>query len=567
MERLILKQAIKFLPHLKIRDKAGNSVPLNPNPCQQMLLKKMLELEEKGRPLWVILLKSRQIGGSTLMEGLLTAHCIAEYNARALLAAHQATSSKELFERALMMWQSCPIGKRRPDPTQRMLVFPHKDGHSNFRHATAGSISGGRGMTLSALHLSEAAFFPGDSFTALLPTVPYVKGSILCIESTANGKEGGPGEAFYRIWCDAVEGRSEFTPIFIPWTVDPECVRDPVEAKDAPCDDEEKELLKCGVNRAQLAWRRWALNSRCQGYIEKLHAEYPHTWEEAFVASGDPAFTSEEIRFADSTIRKPIFEGRIDLTASGFSLQKLGRGGDAALRIWAWPVDGHNYYLGADAARGVEVGDFSAAVVWDGHTGEQVATFADKISAKPFASVIDKLGRYYNNAMANIELTGGYGTHVQAVLRDDLRYNNFYIWRGKNDKLQRRLGVALGWETTFFSRERMFTAFREALRAKELIIYDERMVVQMKSAIRQDGRIDILCDHDDILFGGLIGWIARVDYPPAGSMKMVKEEGNKKIERWGRPVEEIPDLFPDHRRMINNILAGRRTNNDPLAGI
>lgn len=566
---MLLKQAVKFLPQLSIRNKLGETVPLTPNFCQRTILKKMIELEEKGKPLWVILLKSRQIGGSTLSEGLLTAHCVAESNARALLAAHQATSSKELFDRALQMWKSVPIGKRRPEPTQRILHFPHRDGHSTFRHATAGSISGGRGMTLSALHLSEAAFFPGDSFAALLPTVPYEKGTILFIESTANGKEEGQGEAFYNLWLNAIEGRSDFSPIFIGWHQDPDCIRDPAEAKDAPADDEEKILLKSGVNKAQLAWRRWALNTRCQGYIEKLHAEYPFSWEEAFVASGDPAFTTEEIRAADTTKLKPIVEGRIDLGVNGFNIQAHGKTGQAALRIWSWPVEGHSYYVGCDAARGVEVGDFSAAVVWDGTTGEQVATFADRISAKPFASVINKLGRYFNNAMVNVELTGGYGTHVQAVLRDDLRYNNFYIWKGKNDRLQRRLGVALGWETTFYSRERMFTAFREALRTHECIVRDNLMIEQMRKAIRQDGRVDIIHDHDDILFAGLIGWIARCDYPPTGILKSSKdaEAIDRRLTNYGHVPVEVPDYFPDHRRMIRDIMAGRRERPDPLEGI
>lgn len=562
---MLLRQAIKFLPQLKIRDKGGNSVALRPNHCQTLVLKKLLELEEQGKPLWIILLKSRQIGGSTLMEGMLTAHCVAESNARALLAAHQATSSKELFDRAKGMWESCPIGRKRPDPTQRMLTFPHSEGHSTFRHATAGSISGGRGMTLSALHLSEAAFFPGDSFTALLPTVPYHRNTILCIESTANGKDG-PGEAFYRIWCDAIEGRSEFTPVFIPWTEDPECVRDATDCRDIPCDDEEKELVKRKVRKEQIAWRRWALNSRCQGYIERLHAEYPFTWEEAFVASGDPAFTTEEIRYAEQTCQKPLFEGRIDEDG----LHSSGRTGTGVLQIWGWPEQGHSYFIGCDAARGVEVGDFSAAVVWDGTTGEQVATFADRISAKPFAAVINRLGRYYHNAMVNVELTGGYGLHVQTVLRDDLRYPLFYIWRGKNDRLTRKLGVAIGWETTFFSRERMFTAYREALRAKELIIRDKRLVEQMRNCIRKDERIDIIHDHDDILFGALIGWVARVDYPPTGPLRQMNDakEQDRKITNYGQQLIEIPDLFPDHRRMIANILAGRnpRTFN-PLDGV
>jgi hypothetical protein len=138
---------------------------------------------------------------------------------------------------------------------------------------------------------------------------------MILIESTANGKAGF-GETFYAYWTEAVEGRNQFTPIFISWLMDPVSRMDP-EANDVTnrnLDPEEQELVEVhGADLEQISWRRWAIPNRCQGYTDKFHQEYPTTDQEAFISTGTPAFLPGEMKAAESTLRKPAFMGDIEL--------------------------------------------------------------------------------------------------------------------------------------------------------------------------------------------------------------------------------------------------------------
>jgi len=101
-----------------------------------------------------------------------------------------------------------PYGNTVVDVRTRRIIVPHPDGDSILDISTAGSVIGGRGLTLSFVHLSEAAFFPGeDSFLSLLPAVSDGDDTFVAIESTANGRVG-PGKAFYDFWNSAVAGKA-----------------------------------------------------------------------------------------------------------------------------------------------------------------------------------------------------------------------------------------------------------------------------------------------------------------------------------------------------------------------
>lgn len=276
-----------------------------------MAIQTMIELQDRNKPIWTINLKARRVGFSSIYVILNAVHCIAFANAIAMTVAHRAVPARAVFKNAIGAHQTIlsefglPFTDYR---TQHELRFPHSAGESRLTLATAKTIEGARGMTLTALQLSEAAFYEqaDDAFTALLNTVVYQPETLLNIESTANGKAGGDGETFYQHWQDAVEGRNGFSPIFIPWFMDPRNQMDPdlSDVKVGNLDKEEKELVRLfKVDYAQLAWRRWAIPNKCQGYIDKFHQEYPSTAEEAFVSSGDPAFNSEEIAMASETSR------------------------------------------------------------------------------------------------------------------------------------------------------------------------------------------------------------------------------------------------------------------------
>src|ERR1700679_460742 len=113
---------------------------------------------------------------------------------------------------------------------------------------------------------------------------------------------------------------------------------------------------------------------------------------------------------------------------------RRGKGESSPLWIFEYPIEGDRYYIGADAARGKEEGDFSAAVCWNGYTGEQAFSFAAKRGVEDFAATLNLLGRLYFNAMMYPEQTGGDGAHVLKLLRDHWRYPTWAPWKGRDDK-------------------------------------------------------------------------------------------------------------------------------------
>lgn len=509
-----------FLHRLKIRTKEQDIVPFVPNHGQAKIIERIIQLQDEGRPPWIIVLKSRQIGVSTLAGGLLTAHCVSSPNARAKIIAHQFEPAKELFGRAKLMRACLPVDL--PAALQKEMIYPHAEGDSVLQAATAGSTAGGRGQTLSALHASEAAYYPlgGGSFTALLPSISHTKNSLVVIESTANGRID-EGEAFYQYWLSSIEERTEFAAIFLPYTDDPSCVRNPAEAEDAPIDEEEEELLKNGVTLAQIAWRRWAIETKCHGDVEEFHQEYPATWLESFRSTGSPAFSRIHMDVARKFVKPPILVSNVRMDSSGDIILDRDRRG---VCFWEKPEPDHRYYIGADAARGDEFdtgarnSDFSAITGWNGTTGELAFRYDAKLSPEPLADLLNILGRYYNNALINVELTGNLGMWTQKRLRDHFQYPNLYLWKGSRDDavVGRSRHSSLGWETTTRTRELMYTAFREALVAGRVFIKDEKLVAQMDHATRNEGfRWQVMKGHDDILVSAMLGWIAREQYPPA----------------------------------------------------
>lgn len=495
---------------LSIVDKSHHLVPLRLNAPQQYVIERIRIRWHNNEPVWVLVLKGRQWGSSTFWSAVSSFHCAAEANAHAAIVAHQQSTSTELYEKAVRYHNdiSAMAGMRFPKPTKRELLYPHPEGYSKLTNLTAGSITGGHGLTFSCLILSEASRYKamGEPFDALLNTVPDKPGTILAIESTANGMDG-PGYTFYDLWMQAVEGRGNFLPIFVSYLMDSDCRRPAEEAADAPRDEDEKRLMKAGATLEQIAFRRWAIFARARGDIAKFNEQYPETAEMAFMRSGDPAFTDEEIKIATEGICKPTFAGMVDRNSEGKpEFKRSRRNREVDLAIWKWPEVGHRYVFGADAARGLldlegleTIGDFAAAVFWDMETGEQAARFAARIGPREFADICDLLGRFYNRAMFFPEVTGGDGNWLFREMRDVWRYPNLAPDWGKDDRLQRKAKTVGGFETTFASRNMMYVTFRESLRARECVIHDEVLLSQMRMAVRSGyTRWEVEHGHDDV---------------------------------------------------------------------
>jgi hypothetical protein len=376
-------------------------------------------------------------------------------------------------------------------------------------------------------------------------TVSKDPNNVIIIESTANGMEG-PGEAYYQAWEAAVAGDNEFLPIFLPWWDDPAYQLPEEFALDAPRDEYEKFLMtgikhwktgkKVKLTKSQIAWFRETLSTKCEGILEKWRAEYPSTPEEAFVATGNPAFTVEEMQFAENcVVRNPPWRGRCVLTPDG-KRGELIKSMDGPLALYETPQVKHHYFVGVDSARGEEStvapGDYAAMVCWNAETGDMAARYNSRVSPEELALNAAALGYYFNGAMLNVELNNiGYVTMRE--LRDRLFYPNQYIWKGRDDKIiSSKQGVAYGFETSDRYRRMMFSMFRLSLYKKEVVPKDRLFTDQMKKAKLEMGwRWNVAVGHDDILMAGFLGWIAKEQNHPTAcqhraskNVLMTKEE-------------------------------------------
>lgn len=249
--------------------------------------------------------------------------------------------------------------------------------------------------------------------------------------------------------------------------------------------------------------------------------------EEGFISSGRPAFDSIELSAAKRDNAKPIARGTIITTESGIPIFEERPEGE--IRIWELPRERGQYYIGADAAKGVGTGDFAAIVGWNGDTGKMAFRFAERIPPETLAYFLNGIGRFYNNAMINIEFTGGWGATAAQELRDRYYYPQQYLWRGsRDDKVHAKASTALGWETTQRSRRMLFDRFRLALRRGEAHVTDQQFLAQMSRAqMEMAWNWTVIKGHDDIFMAGLLGWICVEQYHTARVGKGRAETLNK----------------------------------------
>src|ERR1700693_305994 len=522
-----LEKSRILLSRLPVKDREHHvSVPFKFYPSQVMRLEKMREQWRTAGHIRVIDLKARRVGFSSQTEGLFWCRGLAYANMNMKIVAHLASSAEELFRVPSDLSRGFPNFPIE-DIQQKKIYFRHRGGDSHLTVATAGTPSAGRGGTLSALHLSEAASYTDDTiFTAMISSVSKGPGSIIIIESTANGREG-PGEAFAEYWDEAVAGRNGYIPNFASWLEDPAFIRPAEEAEDAPVYALEKEPMAPPFNatREQIAWMRRTKADDCRNIESKFLQDFPHCPEVACQVSGSPAFALDELSYAESTINPPLSRGKfVRVGAVGVRFVKDERG---PWHIWKIPFndrgasDQLKYYIGADAALGTEDGDFAAAACICGQTGEMAARFAERVPPELFADQLDMAGRYYNMAMLNPELTGNLGRWALIKLRDVFRYPNIYTWKGRDDRKRgKSRSIALGFEMNQATRRLIIDACRSGLRMgirKEpgaLIVNDRALKQQMALCTLKEWRWEVERDHDDILVAYMIGCLTREQYPP-----------------------------------------------------
>lgn len=293
---------------LKIRTKAGAIVPLALNAAQLYIHDRVEEQRSKTGKVRAVVLKGRQQGCSTYIEGRFYWRVSHTKGVRAFILTHEDEATNNLFELANRYHENCPV-LVKPSTSAANAKELHFDGlDSGYKVGTAGNKAVGRSSTVQLFHGSEVGFWPNAQQHAagILQAIPDEPGTEVFKESTANGV----GNYFHKEWQDAEAGLSEYIAIFVPWYWSDEYRKEVPE--DFRLDDEEEAYKEAyGLDDEQMAWRRAKIIELKDPTLFKQ--EYPATAAEAFQVSGADPYIPPELVM---TARKAETEG--------FGEKKLG---------------------------------------------------------------------------------------------------------------------------------------------------------------------------------------------------------------------------------------------------
>ena len=496
---------------LKIKTKSGTVVPFRLNDAQRKLYAVAKRQQDAGKPVRLIILKARQLGFSTLTEGLIFHACATRRNVNALIVAHREDATANLFRMSKLFYDELPAPVKpmlRASNAQE-LVFENPSKlrserearpglRSRIRCATAGGRGIGRSDTLQCVHLSEYAFWPdgadgkASTLAGILQAVPSLPGTMVVIESTANGFED-----FKERWDAAVAGENDFEPVFFAWFENPDYAMPVVPGTEWT--PEERELRDAyRLTDGQLQWRRWCIANNCGGSLDMFRQEYPASPGEAFLHSGTGVFDNEQIVLRLERLPSPA--GRGEFTDGAGTESETG-----AITLYELPEEGVPYVLGGDTAG--EGSDYFTAIVIDNVSGRIAAKLRQKYSEPEYVRQIYALGRFYNDALVAIETN--FSTYPVMKLQE-MEYPNQYS-REREDTYTRQMKKSYGFRTDRQSRPRAIANLVEVFSSHPEWFTDRELLEEMLTfCYNEDHRPEALAGkHDDLVMGAAITYAVR----------------------------------------------------------
>lgn len=208
-----------------IRNSSEEIILFPPNRAQKIMLSVWADLEEKGFAIYIINLKARQLGMSSLIE-LAIAHRIQFYDTvKAVVASSDPRKSERMADMLFLCLAHQPWWLMPAQETGRRgeyAKFTHgPDTYSEIyiEHGSRGS-GIARGTTPSVVHLSELPDWehPKELIdSALMRAIHPDPWKFIILESTAKGLNNW----WYYKWQSSQKWpAAKFRPVFLPWFTD-----------------------------------------------------------------------------------------------------------------------------------------------------------------------------------------------------------------------------------------------------------------------------------------------------------------------------------------------------------
>jgi hypothetical protein len=312
----------------------------------------------------VIVLASRQISKTTLSTIFILHNILFNKDKTLALLANKEKTAREILSRVKMSYEQLPRWLQQGIIEWNKGNITLTNGSRILAASTSSSAI--RGYVINTLFLDEFAFVPmnmqKEFMSSVLPTLSSGKTSKVIVLSTPNGME-----MFYSIWQNAVRGQNSYYPIKINWDMIP---------------------------------------GRDEAWKQRMIGDLPDGLNQFLVEFGCRFLGTTNILVDPDVLEKIIFKPYNDIKWNGL------------LKIYENPIEGKQYILGVDTAKGIGANHSVIQVLKINaeKSIEQVAVYRyNKIQPSDFAQVCIGVSDYYNNALIMAENNsdvGGILTHV-----------------------------------------------------------------------------------------------------------------------------------------------------------
>lgn len=530
----------------KIQDKVSKkSIPFKLNRAQRKVLARLERMRIKRIPIRLILLKARQWGGSTLIQVYMAWMQIIKktgwHSAIVADVEDQARNIRGMYSR---------LAADYPKVFGSVDFAPFEGSTKNRIIKDRGCIIGVgsvqkpdslRSFDFAMTHLSEVGLWKStpqksaeDLVQGIRATVPDEPDTIAALESTAKGV----GNFFHREWQAAVEGKTAYDPVFVPWHE--------IERYQKPIND-----LHAFIKWVQsdvYASFLWSLGATLEGikwYFDfkssenyddwRMKSEFPSTAEEAFQSTGSRVFAPGYVQAARQNCSSPEFIG--DLYAKS-------RRGKAALEniefqisdkglffIWAKPDKSikvsNRYEVVVDIGGRTDKADWSVIRVLDrywmseGGKPEIVATWRGHIDQDLLAWKAAQIAKWYNNALLVVESNSldteeTEGDHSLTILDEVVKYYPYIYARTDPEKIRKGLPIKYGFQTNKATKPMVIDTLNSSIRDELYYERDLRACDEMDTyEIKENGTYGAVegC-HDDMVMATAIGLHICFNYMP-----------------------------------------------------
>ena len=394
-----------------------------------------------------VILKARQLGISTISAAYITWLMLFHREKNVLVLATKFGTAANLVKKVKSILRNIPDWIRISEViVDNRTSFELSNG-SQIK-ASSTSSDAGRSEALSLLVIDEAAHVDGldELWMGLYPTLST--GGRCIALSTPNGV----GNWFHKTYSESAAGTNDFFPTVLPWDKHPD--------------------------RDQQWFEKETKNMSRREIAQELECN--------FNMSGETVFHGDDLNRIEETVSEPKYK-------TGF---------DRNLWIWENAVEGQEYLISADVARG-DGQDYSVFHVIKLSNMEIVAEYRGKITPDLFSKVLFDAGREYGFCMVVVE-NNSVGYSVLEKLKECEYPNIYYSIKSSHEYIDQvqaeyKSNAVAGFTTSMKTRPIIIAKMEEFIRNKLIIIHSSRMLDEMKTFIWKNGRPEAMRSYNDDL--------------------------------------------------------------------